>query len=358
VKKLIIGIVLMMILLINVGEGIGIPASINSEDLEKSDLIIFGKIKRIEELSEPIPLEEPTWYNVEASGGPGPGHHIKIFKNEATHLITLEVLSTLKGIKTNEVKVLFQSVSIENIITGKQFPASLPSVGDEFLLLLKKCNNNIYKTLGSGDNTVVRIWKDEHVYMKLNNEHISDLATLLDKLYKIISSIEKNQSEQPVNNELVLAIEIEQTQITVTSALTLSIKAKLKNISDKKLLVNLYPYVGDVPVYWYVEFTNSKGDTIARIGRGQNKSRPICKEDFVELEPGKEKEFFLPYGDQIFKYVKFLRNNEEIYLETLPPDKYIVRVIYVNKDDGKRFGLKNVWVGKVVSNKITIEVKK
>jgi archaellum component FlaG (FlaF/FlaG flagellin family) len=124
----------------------------------------------------------------------------------------------------------------------------------------------------------------------------------------------------------------------------------LKNVSDKPLVV--YDWVGDQPlkVQW-IGPDGKQRDSHAykwlEAVRLASPTKDTIKNHTVTLAPG-EVLVLGPHG----------RNDKQgIRLTNPEAGEHRVSVTYVNAEDGKKFGLNDVWVGKVTAAEVVFTVK-
>jgi hypothetical protein len=128
------------------------------------------------------------------------------------------------------------------------------------------------------------------------------------------------------------------------------IRFSLKNVSDKT--ITICDYIGNRPLA--VEWTGPEGKTLKSKHYDWLASADIValgNSNFVAIPPGgirfmEHKIVFQPPTDKPGRLINLAQAG-----------KHKVSVSYNNKEDGKKFGLENVWTGTVTANEVSFTVK-
>jgi hypothetical protein len=134
---------------------------------------------------------------------------------------------------------------------------------------------------------------------------------------------------------------------------TYMVRFSLKNVSHKP--IRLCDYSGSRPLH--VDWTGPDGKLTSRhyAWLDQADLKPLDEESFVTLLPGGVW-FIDKYGLFSASCVSFSATQQRGAI-LAPLGKHRVTVSYVNEEDGKRFGLKDVWTGTVTANEVSFTFK-
>src|SRR5262249_19578441 len=122
------------------------------------------------------------------------------------------------------------------------------------------------------------------------------------------------------------------------------VRFTLKNVTDKPIVI--CDYVGNRPLG--VDWTGPDGKKRESPHYDWLKAvrlRPLSKENFVTIPPGG----VVAVGLEI--------KGPGIAFPMAGSGKHKLTVRYTNKEDGKAFGLKDVWTGTVAAPEVTVTVK-
>jgi hypothetical protein len=124
-----------------------------------------------------------------------------------------------------------------------------------------------------------------------------------------------------------------------------SIRLSVKNVSDRPIVLCNYAGNRVVEMDWIGQDGQRRTQDLYEFLK-RARLRPLSEQDFQTLQPGAVAQVG-PGG----------RFGGGIVLEKPGPGEHRVTLRYVNKEDGKQFGLKDVWTGTAVANEVTITVK-
>lgn len=130
------------------------------------------------------------------------------------------------------------------------------------------------------------------------------------------------------------------------------IRFSLKNVSDKP--VTICDYAGNRPlaIAWTgPDGTTPKSNHYAWVAKGFLPE--LMKNNFLTLPPGGVR-FIGPRGQ--YSGVWF-QGQPSPQVNQAHAGQHRVAARYANKDDGAKFGLKDVWTGTVTANEVSLTVK-
>ena len=158
------------------------------------------------------------------------------------------------------------------------------------------------------------------------------------RVSKVVADRAKLAGGQPVAG-LVARAEVEKHEEGC------AIRVSLKNVSDRPLIIFDHPIARPLQVQWTGPDGKPRESDHYKILERVRLRAPTA-ENFITIPP----------GGVVFLGV--LGKHEPILLKTVEPGTHKIIVSYVNKTDGKEFGIKGpVWMGTVSSNEVTITVK-
>lgn len=158
-----------------------------------------------------------------------------------------------------------------------------------------------------------------------------------EKVAKLVEEREKLPGGKPANG-LVARAEIEMRGNVP------SIKVSVKNVSDKAILISTYLGNRTLQLDWTGPDGKKREKDLYEFLQ-RVKLRPMNETDFATVPPGGVAQVG-PGGA-----------GAAIVLENAEPGEHKIKLTYTNKEDGKQFGLKNVWTGTAITNELTVTVK-
>ena len=133
------------------------------------------------------------------------------------------------------------------------------------------------------------------------------------------------------------------------------VRFSLKNVGDEPIVVCDYTDHGPLVVEWAgpgerLDASRSRSrhyspSRLSRVGK-------LSKKDFVTIQPG-EVRFFGPQSR--YSGIWFTRpdgSSDAAESNLLETGEHRIVVSYVNREDGRRFGLQKVWTGEVAANPV------
>lgn len=290
--------------------------------VDEADLIVIGKVTKV---------QDGGFFTI------GPNKFDHIVKQDVA---VLEVSAVLKApAQFDKTKV----VSIGQKAMGKVTSADIRFVpGQQGIWLLSKDPGQNKIVVMKGNLLVPD--PERNVYWA---KHPSQLQKETDKqkLTALIEARAKVEGGKPVNG-LVARAELLETPGKF------QVRFSLKNVSDKPLTV--CDYVGHRPLQ--VQWTGPNGKTLKSKHYDWLAFADIAgleKSNFVTIQPGGIR--FIDAGPGIEFQGPTEKPARTVNVATV--GQHRITVSFVEKADGKQFGLENVWTGTVTANELTFSVK-
>ncbi len=287
--------------------------------VDEADLIVVGKVTKVQD-----------------------GGFFTLGPNKSDHIVkqdvaVVEISAILKASPAfGKPKV----VHIGQKAMGKLTSADIRFVpGQQGIWLLSKDPGQNKVVVMKGDMLVPD--PERNVYWAKHPSQFQK-ETEQQKLTALIEARAKIQGGKSVNGVVARAELLE-------SPGRFQVRFSLKNVSDKPITV--CDYVGNRPLQ--VNWIGSDGKLLMSKHYEWLKAARIAAlggKDFVVIQPG---------GVRFMGEIKFhLPTDKATNLDNVAQvGQHKVTVSFVNKENGKQFGLENVWTGTVSANEVTISVK-